>query len=200
VRGDAVIRAVVVLLGVFVLIGCVVNVADVFLVRVSLHADTTWYGVMGAVYSAGAVSGSLAAGRLHGAAAQARGFVLATVVLAVGLCGLGLAPALSIALAWAAVAGLGNGALNVTLAALVMARTAAAQRGRVAGVLTGVVSGTQLVAFAAGGALTGALGPRGVFVMSGALGAAAALLLGRSVTRAAHAREPAPEFLQPVSA
>jgi hypothetical protein len=53
--------------------------------------------------------------------------------------------------------------------------------------LSGVASGTQLVAFAVGGAQTAALDPRAVFVLAGACGLLAPVLLGRAVLRAATA-------------
>jgi MFS family permease len=106
-------------------------------------------------------------------------------VLAVGLIAMGCAPSVWWLLPAGLVTGSANGALNVTLGALVMGHTAATERGRVGALLSGVASGTQLVAFAVGGALTSLLEPRAVFVLAGACGLAAPVLLGRRVVRAA---------------
>jgi MFS family permease len=89
------------------------------------------------------------------------------------------------------VTGLANGALNVTLGALVMGRTAPDERGRVGALLSGVASGTQLIAFAVGGALTTVLDPRAVFALAGGAGLLAPVLLGRTVLRAARMPEAA---------
>ncbi len=48
-----------------------------------------------------------------------------------------------------------NGVFSVTLSSLAMARTAADERGRVGALVGGVSSGTQILAFAVGGALAG---------------------------------------------
>jgi MFS family permease len=113
------------------------------------------------------------------------GFVASIALLALGLFGIGLVPSAAWLLPLGFVTGAGNSVLNVTLSSLVMGRTSDAERGRVGALLTGVASGTQLVAFAASGALAAVLSPRAVFVLAGGLGALAPLLVGRSVVRAA---------------
>jgi MFS family permease len=186
VRRDALLRPLFALLALFVLLGSMVNVVDVFLVRVTLQASATWYGIAGACFSAGALAGAVLTGRLAGGTRRlARGFVGACGVLAVGLIAMGCAPSVWWLLPAGLVTGSANGALNVTLGALVMGHTAATERGRVGALLSGVASGTQLVAFAVGGALTSLLEPRAVFVLAGACGLAAPVLLGRRVVRAA---------------
>jgi MFS family permease len=128
----------------------------------------------------------LLSGRLRGTATLAPGFVASTALLALALFGIGLVPSAAWLLPLGFVTGAGNGVLNVTLSSLVMGRTSDAERGRVgAALLTGVASGTQLVAFAGSGALAAVLSPRTVFVLAGGLGALAPLLVGRSVVRAA---------------
>lgn len=185
VRHDELLRPLFVLLALFVLLGSMVNVVDVVLVRETLHASTTWYGVVGASFAAGMFAGAAFAGRLRGFAVLARWFVGACVVLGVGLVAIGAAPSVLVALPVAVGVGLGNGVLNVALGGLVMGRAAASERGRVAAMLTGTASGVQLLAFAAGGALCGVLGPRAVFVLGGCLGLLAPALLGRRLVRAA---------------
>ena len=186
VARDSLLRSLFVLLALFVLLGSMVNVVDVFLIRVTLGASPTWYGVAGAFFSAGALVGAVLSGQvLRGTAALARGFVASCVVLALGLVAMGGAPSVVWLLPIGLVTGLANGALNVTLASLVMGRTAADERGRVGALLSGIASGTQLIAFAAGGALTAVLDPRAVFVLAGCCGLLAPVLLGRTVLRAA---------------
>lgn len=184
VRSDAVLGPLIVLVGLFVLLGCMVNVGDVFLVREALGASTTWYGITGAAYAAGVLAGALLGGRLR-PGRQARGFVASATVLALGLCAMGAVPSVGWLVPIGLVTGAANGVLNVALSAMVMGRAREAERGRVGAVLNGVASGTQLIAFAAGGALTGQLGPRAVFVLAGSLGVLAPLLLGRRLLRAA---------------
>jgi MFS family permease len=185
VRRDDLLRPLFVLLALFALIGSMVNVVDVFLVRETMHASTTWYGITGAAFAVGALTGAVLASRLSGTSKLARGFVMSAVALALGLCAIGEAPSVLWLLPAAVVTGAGNGVLNVTLASLVMGRIRGEERGRVGALLNGIASGTQLVAFAAGGALASRLSPRTVFELAGGLGLLAPVLFGRQVVRAA---------------
>jgi MFS family permease len=187
VRADGVLRPLFILIGLFVLLGSMVNVVEVFLVRETLHASTTWYGLVGAALSAGALIGSLCGVRFRGETGLARGFVASCLALALAIVAVGLAPTVLWVLPAAMVLGLTNGVLNVTLASLAMSRTSTAERGRVSALLSGVASGTQILAFAAGGALASVLEPRTIFVAAGALGILVPLALGPGLIR--HVRE-----------
>jgi MFS family permease len=184
-----VLRPLFLLLGLLVLLVCMVNVVEVFLIRETLHASTTWYGIAGAALSGGALFGALLGGRLRGMTALARAFVGSTVVLAFGLVAAGLAPTVVWVLLGIALVGLMNGVLNVTLASLAMGRTAPSERGRVSALLSGLASGTQILAFAAGGALASVFTPRVIFVAAGVLGMLAPLLLGPGLLRTTGAAE-----------
>lgn len=184
VRSDALLRPLFVLLGVFVLLGSMVNVVEVFLVRETLGASATWYGLAGAVYAVGMLVGALLAGRLRGAPVLAKWFVASSAALSASLAVIAAAPSVGWLLVPMASTGVGNGALNVTLGSLVLGRTSPDERGRVSALLSGTASGTQLVAYAAGGALLVALTPREVFLVSGVLGVLAPLVAGRGVLRA----------------
>lgn len=191
VLADPVLRRLFALLGTLVLLGSMVNVIEVFLVRGTLHAGTFGYGMCGASYAAGALGGALLAARLAGDRALARGLVAASALLAAALASFALAPTLAWVFPAAVLAGVGNGVLNVTLVALVMGRAGAAQRGRIAAVLTGVASGTQLAAFAAGGALALVLTPREIFALGGLLGLLAPAVFGAPLLRATAGAAPA---------
>jgi MFS family permease len=90
--------------------------------------------------------------------------------------------------------------MNVTLAALTMSRTSAAERGRVSALLGGLTSGTQIIAFAAGGALAAVFAPRTLFVAAGALGLLVPLALGPGLIRSTHANTSTPSTPTPTSA
>ena len=87
-----------------------------------------------------------------------------------------------------AAAGAANGVLNVCTGALVMGTALPEQRGRVGALLGGVVSGTQLAAYAVGSALAVSISPRAIFVGAGVLGLVAPSTLGGTVVRAARRR------------
>jgi MFS family permease len=185
VRRDPLLRPLVLMLALFVLLGAMVNVVDVFLIRGTLGAGALWYGLAGATYSIGAFAGAIGAGRLRGAAQLATGLVAGCAVLAAGLAAMGVVPSVVWLLPIGVVAGAGNGVLNVALNSLVFGHTDADERGRVAALVSGVSKGTQLIAFVLGGVLTTALEPRAAFVLAGGCGLLAPLLLGRAVLRAA---------------
>jgi MFS family permease len=187
VRGDPVLRPSLVLLTLFVGLGSMINVVDVFLVRGTLHASATWYGVVGAVFALGLLGGSLCAGRIRDPQTLPRAFIAAALVLGASLACMGLARNVASLLPIAAVAGAANGVLSVAVGTLVMGRAAEHVRGRVAAAVSAVASGAQIAAYALGGALGAVLTPREVFAIGGMLGLLAPLLLGRRVLRAAAA-------------
>jgi MFS family permease len=194
VRTDDVLRPLFVLLALFVLLGCMVNVVEVFLVRETLHASTTWYGIAGAAFAVAMLIGALASGRLRGSSTLARSFVGSCLLLSVGLAAVGLAPTVAWLLPGMALVGFMNGVLNVALGSLVMNRTASDERGRVSALLSGVASGMQILAFAAGGALASVLEPRTIFVAAGVLGVFVPLILGPAlIRRVGNDPAPAPE-------
>jgi MFS family permease len=187
VRRSPLLRTTVAALGLFIVLGSMVNVVEVFLIRSTLHASTVWYGLVGAAYSVGVFGGALLGGRLRAAPTQARSFVAAAALLGAGLVGMGFTPNVGSLLAIALVAGTGNGVLSVCTSALIMGTAAPAERGRVGAVVGGVVSGTQLAAYAASGALAAVLSPREIFVGAGLLGLVVPLTLARAMIRSADA-------------
>lgn len=184
VRRDPVLRTTIALLGLFILLGASVNVVEVFLVRETLGASPVWFGVASGAYSVGVLGGAVLAGRFTAPVTQARALVLGAVVLGAGLCGMGLSPGVACLLGVGIVTGVSNGVLNVSSNALILGRAVAAERGRVGALVGGVTSGTQLAAYAVGGAVAVVLTPREIFVLAGLLGMLAPLAFARTVLRA----------------
>jgi MFS family permease len=184
-RADPLLRTLLLLLAVFAGLGSMVNVVAVFLVRQTLHASATWYGITGAVLAVGMLVASLLSGRLRGEKNLARAFVAAATVLAVALAATAAVPDVYWLIPLEFVIGAANGVLNVVLGSLVMGRAAATVRGRVAAAVSGVASAAQIGAYAVGGVLGLALTPREIFVLGGALGLIAPALLGRRLVRSA---------------
>ena len=189
---EPVLRAAVLGLGALIVLAAMVNVVEVFLVRETLGAGPFWYGAAGAAYAAGVFVGALAGGRLAGDRALVRGLVASAAVLGAGLAGMGLSPSVVVLTAVSVGTGAANGVLNVCSSALIFGRALPSERGRVGGVVGGVASAAQLVAYTAGGAMSTALDPRTIFVLSGALAVLAALPLARTLPRAIARPRPAP--------
>ena len=118
---------------------------------------------------------------------HARGLIGGAAGLSLGLVAMGLAPSVIVLMLFGFSTGVMNGLLSVCTSAVVMGAAAPQERGRIGALQGGLLSGCQLVAYALGAVLAGALGPRGVFVLGGVLGLLAPVLLGRTVLRASRA-------------
>ncbi len=187
IAADPLMSAAMTLVALSCLLGSVTNVVQVFLVRVTLHAGPTAFGVAGAAQGVGLLVGALVAGRLATLPRLARALVFGAVGIELGLVAAGCAPSFGWLLVTLLGTGLANGVLNLCTSALVLGRAADAERGRVAGVFTGTLAGTQLVAYAVGGVLAAACSPRTIFVGAGLLGLLGPLALARRVLRAGRA-------------
>jgi MFS family permease len=180
---DSVLRAVVTAMTALILAAGAVNIAEVFLIKDAMHASDLVYGLVSAMWMAGMVVGSSLTPRFGSDVMRLlRVMAAAQIVLAAGLIAAGAAPVWPLAAVAFVVGGLGNGALSVACRTIVTLRVPDAYRGRAFGVLAGSVNAGSVVAFAAGGALVAAFGPRVSIVACGAAALAAALAF------AAHAR------------
>ena len=179
VRDDPVIAALLTTLAVFIVLGAVVNVVDVYLVRDTLLSTATWYGVLGGTWGAGMLLGSLAGGRWTGQLALARVVLASTIALSLSMLGYTVAPGVAWLLPVAVVGGAANGLLNVGAGALVMMRAPEHARGRVSAAAGGVTSAAMIAAFVLGGVLAAFASPRQIFLIAGLLGMLAPLTLGR---------------------
>jgi MFS family permease len=174
------------MIGLVVAVVSGVNVVDVFFVRETLHASTTMYGVLTALWSGSMAAGSWLVARRRtddaGYAALMAG-VLALCCAAIGVAG--LMPHV----AWLAplflVGGAANGAMNSITAVLISRRVPSAVRGRAFAYLGAVANAASLAGFAAGGVLVGLLSPRVLLVASGAAGVVAAVACLPPMLRAA---------------
>ena len=195
-RRDPVVAPLVACLAVFALLGLMVTVVEVFLVRDTLGASSSWYGALLAAWAGGLVLGALGAGRASSTVLRVRWFVTAAVVLNVALAGFALARTPWQLVPVSVLGGIANGVINVTAGAVVMTRAPEAIRGRVAAALGAVASAAGFVSLLVGGALATVLDPRAVFALSGVLAAISVLATGRRAVRAAmSAPPPTPEPL-----
>jgi MFS family permease len=158
-----------------VLVGEVSNVVEVFLVRGTLGAGSTAFGLIAAALAAGIAVGALLAGRRVSEPVRALRTALAALILGVTLALAGLAPALWIfAVAWTLL-GVSNGFVNVDASTLLLSRTPERRRGRVLATVNGMVRSSSLVALLIGGLAGTLLGPRETFVAGGSAMALVAL-------------------------
>jgi MFS family permease len=204
VRADQLLLPLVLMLSVFILLGGMVNVVEVFLVRQTLGASAAWYGVIGGGWGVGLLGGALLGGRLlDGGRFSGPGTLLpvalgSSVGLSIGLAGMGSAPAVGWLLPAVLVGGLSNGLLNLSIGSLVGTRSPEVGRGRVSAIVGGLTSAGQVGALLLGGLLATVLTPRQIFLLAGLLGVLVPLALGRRLLATARLAIPAPAA--PISA
>jgi MFS family permease len=189
VCADRVLRPLLTGLLVFVLLGGVVNVVDVFLVRNTFAASDAWYGAVVALWLAGMVIGSLLAGRLRGDSAASRAAIGGAAIIAAALGAVALVPTVGWLVPLQVAGGLGNGLLNVAAGSLLLTRSPEAIRGRVSAAVNGAANAAALGALALGGALAAELTPRTIFLIAAAGGALCIAITAIPLSRAV--RQPA---------
>ncbi|MBO3745252.1 MFS transporter [Streptosporangiaceae bacterium NEAU-GS5] len=152
-----------------------VNVVDVFLVRDSLHTSAALYGLSEVVAAIGGAVGSVIAARSAVITTQVRVAFAGFAVIGLGCVGAGLAPNFVVYLVFATMIGLANTAVNATFGAVLIRRTAEADRGKAAASLNGLAQVGMLSALLLGGTAGQVFGPRGTFVAAGIAAIAVAL-------------------------
>jgi Major Facilitator Superfamily len=150
-------------------------VGELFFVEEVLGRGDVAYGAMLSIWTAG-----MALGALLLASRVAAGAVAATGLAAVAVQGAGLAlPAVwlnfAFFLACSFVGGLAHGLKNVMFRTLIHVRVPDQLHGRAFAAYNGIRNTAELGAFAAGGLLVAAIGPRGTIAYAGALSALAGL-------------------------
>jgi MFS family permease len=145
----------------------------------AIGAGKTGYGVAIAAWSAGAiVSGRLAA-YVVGWRAERLGLITGCLLLTtvVGLSG--LIPAFAVVAPLFVLGGLANGLINVALVLAVQRWATPDVQSRAMAACEATINAGIGLSLAAGGLLLGPLGPRGVFMLAGAMGALATVLAYR---------------------
>ena len=177
IRSDPTLTAVTAGLTSFVLITMMVSVVEVFLVRTTLHASSTWYGAIMALWVGGMIAGTARAGRVKTDDARLAMTTIGAVTISVALCGYAATPNVAVMLPISLLGGAGNGALNSGAGALIMTHTTEHFRGRVSAAVTAVTSAASLLSLALGGLLGIVFDPRTVFLLAGTVGIFAAAVI-----------------------
>ncbi len=170
-----------------------VNVVDVFYVRQTLHASSTFYGVITATWVLGMVIGTALISRMKPDDARNARFMLVLLggtgatVLAMGF-----VPQAGWLVPLEIIGGIMNGGENVIAGTLIGRRAPSAHRGHAFSLFGGLMNGAMTVGLIAGGLLLSIASPREVVIGAGAAGLVALLPFAGPVLRAA-AREQAAE-------
>ncbi|MDQ2873508.1 MAG: MFS transporter [Actinomycetota bacterium] len=193
IRRDAIVWPMMWALAATIVVVGGVNVADVFLVRVSLHTSSTLYGLSEIVAAVGGAAGSVIAARFTAVASQVKVTFAGFAVVGLGCLGAGLSPDFAVYLCFACIVGLANTAVNATFAAVLIRRTPEADRGKAAASLNGLAQAGMVAALVLGGTAGQAFGPRATFVIAGLAGVAVAIGSAVLASRRAGARRPGQE-------
>ena len=196
VRRDPLVRAAVVLVGAVVAAASLVNVAEVFFIRGTLHSTAGMYGVMESVWVSASVAGGWWVARRRPSDPGLARLLLGSLALTcLGVALIATVPAVGWLAAVSVLGGLGNGGVNVAAAVLLGRRVPPAMRGRAFAVFGAVANGANVAGLLLGGVLLAAVPVRAAIAAAGLGGLAATAAFALPVLRAiareqATAREP----------
>ena len=189
VRRDPLVRAAVGLVGAVVAAASLVNVAEVFFVRGTLHSTAGVYGLMDSVWVSASVAGGWWVARRRPSDAGLARLLLGSLALTcLGVALMATVPAVAWLAPVSVLGGMGNGGVNVAAGVLLGRRVPAAMRGRAFAVFGAVANGATVAGYVLGGALLGVLPVRALIAAAGLGGLAATAACTLPVLRAS-ARE-----------
>lgn len=176
-----------------------VNVVEVFLVRDELGVSPTAYGLSEVAFGVGAVVGSVAVGRLSTDATRIRAVLLGLSAAATMVVVQGLAPHFWAYLVGGVALGSAISLSNGSLGALLMIRTADADRGKVGSAMNGVSRFFSISALLLGGVVGTLAGPRLTFMIGGAAGVVVMAVATVAVRRSSRRSDATTGMLPPWS-
>ncbi|HEV7196628.1 MAG TPA: MFS transporter [Pedococcus sp.] len=174
-----------------------VNVAEVFLIRDTLHGSASAFGVVQALSGAGAVGGAWAAGRVRTQRARLRTVGAAMAASGACMAGAGAAPNTAIAGIAFALIGFAIALANGTFFPALMLRTHDSRRGAVNAAAMGLGRAATMAGLAVGAGVGALVGPRTMFLVAGALIAATCCLVVVRVWRATRQLRDNPTLPEP---
>jgi MFS family permease len=196
VRKDPLVRAAMVLVGAVVAAASLVNVAEVFFIRSTLHSTASAYGLMDSVWVCAAIAGGWWVARRRPSDPGLAMLLLGSLaVTCLGVALMATVPAVGWLAPVSVLGGLGNGGVNVAAAVLLGRRVPAAMRGRAFAVFGAVTNGANVAGLLLGGVLLAVVPVRAAIAAAGLGGLAATAAFALPVLRAiareqAAAREP----------
>jgi MFS family permease len=191
VRRDPLVRSAVVLVGAVVAAASLLNVAEVFFIRATLHSTASTYGLMESVWVSASVAGGWwVAHRRPSEAGVARLLLGSLTLTCLGVALMATVPAVGWLAPVSVLGGVGNGGVNVAAAVLLARRVPAAMRGRAFAVFGAVANGANVAGLLLGGVLLDVVPVRAIIAAAGLGGLAATAAFALPVLRAT-AREQA---------
>jgi len=154
--GDPLLRAIIILLSVFIVALGVINVGEVFLITEILGGSALIYGLAGSAFAAGMLLGGLVtAARRVGEERFASMVVLSLVIIGVAALGISVSWHWGMVLPLGFVMGISNAILQAYASTIIIGRTPDEIRGRVMAGVTGVINVGSITALGLGGVAIG---------------------------------------------
>jgi hypothetical protein len=155
--------------GASVLAGALMNVAEPMLATGPLHAGSSGYSVLVAVYGASMAAASAATARAGSSVKRLRRWMMVGMaVQGVGMIGSAAAPSLGFATVSFALTAAGNGLQAGPEVRLLQELASQRLLGRVFGLRDALINAAYVLAFVSAGGVLAALGVRAVFALGGA--------------------------------
>ena len=162
------------------------DVALLFLVRDSLHANISTVGVLYGAVGLGLLAGYLVLGRRGSRSGLIVLFLVGCAVSSLANLLTGLAWAMAAAFAFQLIRGVGLSALDIGVNTLLQRQVPPPLAGRVFGTLFGAVGAAAAVSYLAGAALLDVAGPRVTFVVAGGIGLLCTVVTAVALSRIPH--------------
>jgi MFS family permease len=170
-RQDPLMWSAVVLIGAVVAAVSLVNVAEVFFVRTTLHSTTTVYGLLDSVWIIATMAGAwLLASRRPSDPAMGVALLCALTLTCLSVALIATVPGVGWLLPISVAGGLGNGGVNNAAGVLVGRRAPASARGHAFAVLNAVANAATTLGYLVGGLLLALIPVRAAIAAAGLAG------------------------------
>lgn len=181
---EPLLRALLILLTIFILALGVVNVGEVFLVTEELGASYFIYGLVGTAFALGALLGSTgSASAKIPESKHVHIVIFGLILLSVAVLGIALAWHWGAVLAFSLIAGIGNSIINAYAVGIFINRSDPAIQGRILAGVNGVVNLGLITAMGLAGLVIGVFGVREVLFAGGVLSIGVLAILTPAVLR-----------------
>jgi MFS family permease len=181
---EPLLRALLILLAIFILALGAVNVGEVFLVTEELGASYFIYGLVGTAFALGSLLGSTgSASAKIPETKHVHVVIFGLVLLSIAVLGIASAWHWGVVLAFSLLAGIGNSIINAYAVGIFINRSEQAIQGRILAGVSGVINAGSIIAMGLAGVTIGVFGVREVLFVGGLLSIAVLAILAPGVLR-----------------
>jgi len=185
IASEKLIRSMVILIAVLIIALGSINVGEVFLVQDELHANAFIYGIVGMLFAAGSIIGSLATAAIKlPLQFHARAVIIAIVALVATVFAMSLAWHWWVTMVLSLIAGLGNSVLNAYAIGIIMTRAPQDKLGRIQAAIGAVIQTGSVGGIVIAGQTIAWFGVRPVLLVGAILSGIIVAVLAPAVLRA----------------